>query len=95
MRGGVARGAAIIAVGGFIVKVIGAVYRVPLTNLIGAEGIGLYQMVFPVYCAMLSVSSTGIPTALSRLISKSPEKADGYLSRSLFLFILLFLPFLT
>jgi len=86
VRGGVARGAAIIAVGGFIVKVIGAVYRVPLTNLIGAEGIGLYQMVFPLYCAMLTVSSTGIPTALSRLISKSPEKADGYLSRSLFLF---------
>ncbi len=79
-------GAGIIAAGGLISKVIGAFYRIPLTNLIGAEGIGLYQMVFPVYCALLTLSSTGIPTALSKIISDEPSKARGYLAKSALMF---------
>jgi stage V sporulation protein B len=39
------KGAAVIAGGGLVAKVIGALYRIPLTNLIGGEGIGLYQLV--------------------------------------------------
>ena len=39
------KGAAIIAAGGFLAKLIGALYRIPLTNLIGGYGMGLYQMV--------------------------------------------------
>ena len=44
------KGAAVIAAGGFIAKLIGALYRIPLTNLIGAEGMGMYQLVYPFYC---------------------------------------------
>lgn len=64
------KGALILAVGGFIGKLIGAVYRIPLTNIIGAEGMGLYQMIFPLYALLLTVSSGGIPVALSRLIAE-------------------------
>ena len=39
------KGAAWIAAGGFVAKVIGALYRIPLTNLIGGKGLGLYQLV--------------------------------------------------
>lgn len=51
-------------------KILGAIYRIPLTNLLGAKGIGLYQLVFPIYALMLTLSSSGIPTAISRMVSE-------------------------
>lgn len=62
-------GALIISAGGFISKILGAVYRIPLTNVLGGEGMGIYQMVYPLYCILLTVSASGIPTGISRLIS--------------------------
>jgi len=81
-----ARGAVVVAAGGLISKIIGAVYRVPLTAVLGAEGIGLYQMVFPVYCALLTFSSAGLPSALSGLIAKNRGNAAVIFRRSLVLF---------
>ena len=60
-KSGFLSGAVWIAAGGFIAKALGAVYRIPLTNLIGGYGLGLYQLVYPVYCLLLTVSATGIP----------------------------------
>ena len=60
-------GAATIAAGGLVAKLIGAFYRIPLTNLIGGEGIGLYQLVYPFYCILLTVSATGIPSSIATL----------------------------
>lgn len=57
-------------------KLIGAVYRIPLTNLLGAEGIGVYQLVFPIYALMLTLSSSAIPTAMSRLVSEKKALGD-------------------
>ena len=64
------KGAAFIAAGGFIAKIIGALYRIPLTNLIGGYGLGLYQMVYPVYCLLLTVSATGIPSSIAKLTAE-------------------------
>ena len=50
-------------------KGIGALYRIPLTNIMGAEGIGLYQMVFPLYSVLLTVSGGGLPSAISKTVS--------------------------
>ncbi len=69
-RGGFLKGAAIIAFGGFVAKAIGALYRIPLTNLIGGHGIGLYQLVYPVYCLLLTVSATGIPSSIAKLTAE-------------------------
>lgn len=55
------------AVIGMAAKLIGALYRIPLTNVMGAEGIGLYQMVFPLYTVLLTVTSGGIPSAVSKV----------------------------
>lgn len=62
-------GAIIISAGGFISKILGAVYRIPLTNVLGGEGMGIYQMVYPLYCILLTVSASGIPTGIARLIA--------------------------
>ena len=39
------KGAIIISVGGIAAKILGAFYRIPLTNILGGEGMGIYQMV--------------------------------------------------
>ena len=70
------KGALWIAVGGFVAKLIGALYRIPLTNLIGGKGLGLYQMVYPVYCLLLTVSATGIPSSIAKLTAEKIEKGE-------------------
>ena len=63
------KGALIISAGGFLSKLLGAVYRIPLVAFLGGEGMGIYQMVYPLYCILLTVSASGIPTGIARLIS--------------------------
>ena len=46
-KGHMLSGAAVLAIGSVLAKVLGALYRVPLTNILGAEGMGMYQLVFP------------------------------------------------
>ena len=53
------KGALILTVAGLMVKVIGSVNRILLSRLLGGEGIGLYQMAYPIYLLMLSVCSAG------------------------------------
>ncbi len=73
----------ILALCGIVTKLIGAIYRVPLTAIIGAEGIGIYQMVFPNYCILLTLSSTGIPNGIARLTASGEKRV---LRKSLLLF---------
>ena len=73
---GFIKGAVWIAVGGFTAKLIGALYRIPLTNLIGGHGLGLYQMVYPVYCLLLTVSATGIPSSIAKLTAERIGKGE-------------------
>ncbi len=70
-------GAATVAVGGFIAKLLGALYRIPLTNLIGGKGIGLYQMAYPFYCLLLTVSATGIPSSIATLVASERAKGES------------------
>lgn len=70
------KGAIIISLGGFISKLLGAVYRIPLTAFLGGEGMGIYQMVYPLYCILLTVSASGIPTGIARLISSGSAGAE-------------------
>ena len=70
------KGAVIISIGGFISKILGAMYRIPLTNFLGGEGMGIYQMVYPLYCILLTVSASGIPTGIARLISSGNKGAE-------------------
>lgn len=79
-------GAAVLAVGSIVAKLIGAFYRVPLTNILGAEGMGMYQLVFPVYALFMTLSVAGIPTALSRIVAEQKargESAKKYLAAAL------------
>ena len=62
-------GAGIIMIATVAAKALGALYRIPLTNLVGAEGMGIYQTVYPVYALILSVSGGAVPMAISVLVA--------------------------
>ena len=65
----VVKQASILAVAGILVRIIGVLYRSPLTSLISTEGIGYYSTAYNIYALILLISSYSIPTAISKLIS--------------------------
>ena len=66
-------GAGVLAVATVIVKLIGAVYKIPLTNLIGAEGYGYFTGAYAVYTPLYAISMAGLPVAVSKLVSQNME----------------------
>lgn len=77
------KGAFVLALGSFISKFLGALYRVPLTSVIGSYGIGLYQMVFPIYTLLLDFSGAGAPNAISKLIAENKDNSDVYFNQKI------------
>lgn len=68
---------AVISLGALIAKGIGALYRIPLTGILGGYGAGLYQMAYPLFCVLLTFSSAGIPSALSRMVAAETARGRG------------------
>ncbi len=60
----------ILGVAGLIVRLIGLIYRIPLTNIIGDEGMGYYSFAYEPYSVMLLLSYHGLPTAVSKLVAE-------------------------
>lgn len=65
-----ARGAFTLMLAGMISKFLGAFYRMPLARIIGDEGMGLYEMAYPIYSLLLIMAVAGFPVAISKLISE-------------------------
>jgi len=78
------KGAGFIVVVTIVAKMIGAFYRIPLTNIVGAEGIGLYQMVFPLYSVLFTISAGGISGAIAKAVKKRFERGDEQGARQVF-----------
>jgi len=64
------RGAAILGIAGLLVQVMGAIFRIPLGNIIGDEGMGYYQTAYPIYVFLLVFSTNGAPAAISKMTSE-------------------------
>ncbi len=77
-------GAAILSAAGIIVKILGAIFRIPLNNIIGSEGMGIYQLAYPMYSFLLVVSSSGFPVAISRLVARAVNTGDYKLANKTF-----------
>ena len=71
-----------------ISRILGFFYRIFLSRTIGASGLGLYQLIFPVFTLCLAISASGIQTAISRFVASSDDKKK-YLFSGLFLSVLL------
>lgn len=70
------KGALILGAAGVIVKILGAFFRIPLANLIGAEGMSYYQSVYPIYTLFLTIATAGFPTAVAKLVSEKVAVGD-------------------
>ena len=62
-------GAALLAIATAIVKVIGALYKIPLNAIIGEQGFGYFYTAYDIYSVLLLISSAGLPVAMSRMLS--------------------------
>ena len=70
------KGTMILTISSIVVKVIGALNWIILSRVMGGEGIGLYQMGFPIYLMAITVSSAGIPVAISIITAEKIAKED-------------------
>lgn len=85
-------GAAVLGIAGIICKIIGAVYRIPLSNyILHKEGIAYYQIAYPVYTTLLVVSSAGLPTAISRMVAERVQQGRERDALNVFRYSLLLL----
>ena len=64
-------GAAILAVGILVVKLIGMFYKIPLVNIIGAQGNTDFTNAYNIYAVLLTISTAGLPVAVSKLVSEA------------------------
>lgn len=69
-------GTVALAVSGLLVKFLGMVYKIPLTNLLGDEGMGYFNAAYTVYTLFFVLATSGLPVALSLLVSESVAKGD-------------------
>jgi stage V sporulation protein B len=79
------QGALILTIVGFVSRIIGFFYRIFLSHAIGAEGVGIYQLIFPVYSMAFSLTASGIQTAISRNVSGKMAVGDKKGARDVFL----------
>lgn len=96
------KGAALLAFSGMVVKGLSAIYRIPITAMVGAEVMGRYTAVFNVFMPFFSLGVRGITPAVSRLcagretrgkIVRVKNGADGYFLKRIFIFYALSLCF--
>ncbi|MEL7597166.1 MAG: oligosaccharide flippase family protein, partial [Clostridiaceae bacterium] len=69
------KGTFILAFAGMLSKALGMLFRIPLTILIGDEGLGYYQMAYPLYMLFIAAAS-GVPLAMSKIISEKNAQGD-------------------
>ena len=68
-------GTLLLTTAGLLARILGFFYRIFLSRTIGAEGLGIYQMIFPVYGIFFSLCAGSIQTAISRFIAADPDHA--------------------
>lgn len=98
-------GAIIATVAVIITKVLGMLYVIPFYNIIGSKGGALYSYAYNIYAIFLGISSAGIPTAISKIVSeystlglneakyrtfKIGKRIIGYISLAGFLIMFIF-----
>ena len=77
-------GAAILTVGVVIMKILGALYKVPLGNILGDYGYGIFLSTYNVYNIFFTLSTAGLPVALSRMIAEADAHGKTALKEKTF-----------
>ena len=71
------KGTMILGIASIFARFLGLFFRIPIQTLIGDEGMGYYQMSYPLYMTFVALAS-GVPIAMSKIISELNAKNDFY-----------------
>ena len=77
-------GATLLAAATIIVKVIGAVYKIPLQGILGKIGYSYFSSAYDIYTLLLLISTAGLPVAMSRMISQASSLNDHAQTRRVY-----------
>ena len=77
-------GAAILAFAVVLVKIIGAFYKLPLNNILGAQGKTYFQTAYTIYNVLLNISTAGLPLAISKMTSEAHAQGRDNEKRKIF-----------
>ncbi|GHU75447.1 polysaccharide biosynthesis protein [Clostridia bacterium] len=81
---GIIESAFILTAAGLITRVMGFVYRIYLSNAAGADGMGLYQMILPVYTLAWSIAASGFTTTISKIAAEDAARKEYRNARRMF-----------
>lgn len=79
------RGTLILTLAGFVTRILGFFYRIFLSHTIGAEGMGIYQLIFPIYALCIAFTVAGVQTAISRFVAAKIAVRDQQGATDVFL----------
>ena len=79
------KGTLVLTLSGFLTKIMGFIYRIFLSQAIGARGMGIYQLIFPIQTLCFALSVGGIQTAISRFTAARAALKDEQGARDVFL----------
>jgi len=83
-RKSILAGALMLTAAGIFTRVLGFVYRIYMSNTLGAEGMGLYQLIMPVYSLSWSIACSGFTTTISKIVAQeNAAKEYGNMGRAL------------
>lgn len=77
-------GSVILMLSALVVKAIGAVFRIPLTNMLGGTGMGIFSCAYGFFLPVYAVSVTGLPVAIAKMVAESSVKEDYIRVRRIF-----------
>ncbi len=75
-KSNIVKGTLILTTAGIVTRLLGFVYRIYMSNIMGAEGMGLYQLIMPIYSLAWSISCSGFSTTVSKLTAQERAKRE-------------------
>ena len=93
-KGGFMSGVIVLSVSTLVVKVLGLAYKIPMMNILGAEGMGYFNSAYEIFALLCIIATAGLPVALSMMVSARIARRDLYSARRVYkIALLLFLLF--
>ena len=77
-------GVIVLSVSTVIVKIIGLAYKIPLISILGADGMGYFNTAYEIFALLCGVSTSGMPVAVSMLVSSAREMGNGKRARGIY-----------
>jgi stage V sporulation protein B len=76
-------GTLVLVGAGLITKILGFIYRIALSRIIGDDGMGLFQMAFPILIFAIVITTAGLPVAISKMVSEAEARGEHHRIRSI------------